>query len=146
MDHYRHQSTDMIVSNAKKILGLEYKVIGYGVFRVVFDLNNGYVLKVAIRRQGLDCNATEVHLYRNCSQDLRKHLCPVKAFGHGWMIMEKMSQQVPDDLDHRKKISALIKEFRENGIRPGDLNPENLALSNDGDIIIIDYGHFNRNV
>ncbi|MFC0271906.1 hypothetical protein ACFFIX_10630 [Metabacillus herbersteinensis] len=147
MEQYSYQSTDRIVRKAKKILGLKYPVIGYGVFRIVFDLNNGYVLKVAISRQGQKCNENEVEIYKECPRHLRKHLCLVKEYGHGWIIMKKMTQQVSmNDRNQRKKISELSDKFWESGIRPRDIKSDNLALSNEGDIIFIDYGNFNRSI
>ncbi|MBM7587450.1 hypothetical protein JOC86_004023 [Bacillus pakistanensis] len=141
------ESTSQIASNAKKTMGLKYKIIGHGVFRIVYDLNNGYVLKVAIRRKGLGCNETEMKTYRNSPTHLRKHLCPVKEYGHGWIIMKKMDRLSPMmEKSHKHKISEIKSEFLQHGIIPKDIKEENIALSNEGEIIVIDYGHFREEV
>ncbi|WP_079526045.1 hypothetical protein [Halobacillus hunanensis] len=145
MEKYGHYNDERIARKAKKKMGLSYDVLGYGTFRIVFDLNNGYVLKVVTRRMGFLSNELEVNLFRDCPNHLRNYLCPVKEFGHGWIIMRKMTRKVSmEERDHRKKLVKLEDAFLKEGIHPGDLNEENLALSHKGDLVVIDYGHFSR--
>ncbi len=57
--------------------------------------------------------------------------------------MKKMPREVPLDQEYANKISSLITTFKENGIKPKDMKKKrNLALSNKGKIIVIDYGNF----
>jgi hypothetical protein len=117
--------------------------LGHGVFRIVYDLGNGYVLKVAIRKSGISCNNKEFNIYKNSPQHLQKRLCPVKEYGHGWIIMKKMTRKVSmAERSHRRQISELAREFLAYGIEPRDLKKDNLASSSKGDIVIVDYGHF----
>jgi len=130
------------IKKAKSILKLKYKVIGYGYHRIVYDLNNNYVLKIAIRGRGLRSNKTEFEIYKNCPPKLREHLCPVKEFGHGWIIMEKFSLEVPKNEIYNEKLSRLKKRFLKAGIIPEDIKKSNMMLSKENKIIIIDYGNF----
>lgn len=124
-----------------KTLGLKYKKIGNGRTRIVFDLENGYVLKVALNCHGIWGNEKEYKLFFNSPSHIQKHLCPIKDFGYGWNIMEKMTQ-TPSKKEYSEKLSLLIKKFKENGIEPDDIKKKNLALSEDGEIIVIDYAMF----
>lgn len=130
------------VERAIKSLQLKYTIIGNGKNRIVFDLENGYVLKVALNNWGMKSNKKEYKLFFNSPSHIQKHLCPVIESGYGWIIMKKMTQKIPSDKEYDKKISQLIKIFKENGIEPKDIKEKNLALSENGEFIVIDYGNF----
>jgi hypothetical protein len=139
-------------NKATSIMQLNYHIIGGGKHRIVFDLNNEYVLKVAISEWGLLSNENEFVFYHHCTDHLRKYLCPAVELGRGWLIMKKMLIKVPEDEESHKKLSLLEAKFVENGIIPGDVRRKkvkpggikrgNLALSDEGEIVIIDYGNF----
>jgi hypothetical protein len=144
MKRYKDLSLEEKISKCKRRLKLNYKVIGNGKHRIVYDLNNGYVLKVAITNWGVENNKTEFDMYTNCPRQLRNNLCPVKEHGEGWIIMNKVDTNTPVDSKYKKKLRQLKKEFIENGINPKDMWRENLALSEEMEIIVIDYGNFHR--
>jgi hypothetical protein len=123
-------------------LQLKYEIIGNGKNRIVYDLENGYVLKVALNNWGMKSNKKEYKLFNNSPSQLRKYLCPVMEFGNGWIIMEKMTEKVPTDNEYDIKFSQFIKVFKENGIEPRDIKDKNLALSENGEFVAIDYGNF----
>jgi hypothetical protein len=108
----------------------------------VFDLENGYVLKVAINDWGMKSNKQEYKLFFNSPSLIQKHLCPVIEFGYGWIIMKKMIQKIPLDQEYDIKIAQFIKLFMENGIEPKDIKDKNLALSENGELVAVDYGNF----
>ena len=139
MNDYKDESYEQRINYIKSNLRLNYKFIGAGWNRIVYDLQNGYVLKVAIRDCGFLSNEREYHLYTHGPPRLRKHLCPVKKYGHGWIIMEKVDLKPPINQSFNKK---LIKTFLRAGIEPHDLKVANLGLSKKGKIIVIDYGNF----
>ena len=63
MNHYEgYQKAE----DAKRTLQFKYKIIGYGWHRIVYDLNNGYILKVSTSNHGLESNTTEYKVYTNC--------------------------------------------------------------------------------
>lgn len=135
----RHQR----LNDAERILQLKYKIIAKGGRRMVYDLENGYVLKVAITNWGLKSNETEFNIYTHCLPELQKYLCPVKSFGNGWIIMIKMDLKVPEKIFKEKK-PQLKNEFLKVGIRTMDLTRFNTRLSEKGEIIVIDYGEFRQ--
>ncbi|NRD79775.1 hypothetical protein HPT25_20775 [Bacillus sp. BRMEA1] len=128
------------ISVAKKSLKLNYDIIGNGFFRIVYDLGNGYVLKVAISNSGIESNKTEYEIYNKCSPKIRNSLCPVIQYGHGWIIMKKLTRKIPEITPNM--ILRLKNQFLTYGIIPHDLKRDNLALSNRDTITVIDYGNF----
>ncbi|KRD85895.1 hypothetical protein ASE51_27300 [Bacillus sp. Root147] len=141
MHHYKDTSKSQRANKAKEILQLKYKKIGNGRQRIVYDLNNGYVLKVALTEFGIQNNKTEFKIYNHCRANLRKHLCPVKEVGHGWIIMKKMDIKVPDGI-YNKELTQLKNKFLAAGIRPRDMGNSNIRLSKKGKITVVDYGNF----
>jgi hypothetical protein len=146
MNYYEDQDRKQKVKNAKRTLRFKYKIIGYGWHRIVYKLNNGYILKVAISNHGFKSNETEYKVYTNCPSELRKSLCPVKEIGHGWIIMEKMASYIPVTKVSSEKLSELENKFLKYRIDPKDImNRSNLVLSKTGEITVIDYGDFIMN-
>ncbi|MDD9781738.1 hypothetical protein PVE99_04920 [Priestia megaterium] len=139
--HNKDTSKSQRANKAKTILQLKYQKIGNGRQRIVYDLNNGYVLKVALTKKGIQCNKREFKIYNHCRADLRKHLCPVKEVGRFWIIMEKMDIKVPNGI-YNKEVTQLKNKFLAAGIRPRDMGNSNIRLSKKGKITVIDYGHF----
>jgi hypothetical protein len=123
---------------ARAKLRLPYRRLGHGVHRLVYDLGNGFVLKVAISLRGMKCNELEHRLYASCTKPIKKHLCPVVEFGQGWIVMKKM--KVPCTGKHHK-LKLLRKKFRKAGILPKDMRRANLATYK-GRIVVVDYGNF----
>jgi len=141
MHHYKDNSKSQRANKAKEILQLEHKMIGNGRNRIVYDLNNGYVLKVALTEWGIQSNKTEFKIYNHCPVDLREHLCLVKEDGHGWIIMKKMEIEVPDEI-YNKELTQLKNKFLAAGIKPKDMWKSNMRLSKKGKITVVDYGNF----
>jgi len=139
-----HSETERMknINMARKTLQLKYNEVEVGWYRIVYDLNNGYVLKVAHNSTGIYCNENEYEIYRNSPPHIQKLLCPVKDYSYGWIIMEKMDQKVPLQKKYDDKMDQLFNIFKDNGINPIDFKRHNLALSNNGEIIVIDYGDF----
>lgn len=142
MRKYIFEHPRWMAETAEEVLNLDYPVLGYGAFRIVFDLGNGYVLKVVTRKGGFISNDAEVDIYHHSPAHLRKHLCPVKAYGDGWLIMKKMTTAPEPPV--RKELEKMVKQFQKEGIFPKDLKKDNLAKGSKGEIIFIDYGNFHR--
>ncbi|KQU15119.1 hypothetical protein ASG61_29735 [Bacillus sp. Leaf75] len=142
MKQYKTQDKEWMTKAAVRALKLDYKIIGYGYERVTYDLRNGYVLKVATSELGLKSNKNEFIIYNNCHAKLKEHLCPIKDFGYGWIIMKKMTVPVPRTERYDNQLKYLKKRFRKYGVRPKDLVRPNLALTKKGKIVFIDYGDF----
>ncbi|MDQ0218050.1 hypothetical protein ELQ35_01500 [Peribacillus cavernae] len=144
MRQYRFRSIKEKIKKAKNTLKLKYNVIGSGVNRIVYDLNNGYIVKIAISNLGLKSNETEFDIYTHCPQEIKRYLCPMKEFGHGWIIMKKMKAKVPWQIIEITKLVDLQVKFVSYGILPLDLRMANVALSDENEIAVVDYGHFIR--
>jgi hypothetical protein len=128
---------------------LDYPRLGAGKHRVVYDLGDGRVLKVALVPKGIECNSREASLYRKAPPDLKKHLCPVLAAGPGWLAMKKMTKKVPKTRRYAKRLRRIQKLSESFGVRISDLfsrrtgNPRrnNIRLSDEGRIVLIDYAN-----
>ena len=127
---------------AKNTLNFKYKMIGHGFNRIVYDLDNGYILKIALSYVGLIGNANEAYLYNNCNDEVKKYFCPVKEFGTGWIIMKKMDTKVSYTIMEYTKLIELELKFLSYGIIPIDLRLANVAFSEDDEMVVIDYGLF----
>lgn len=142
MKKWENKGSFSKVSMAKSTLRLKYKVYGKGYTRIVYDMGNNYVLKVALSNLGLKCNKTEFEIFTHSPPDIKKHLCPVIQYGNGWIIMEKIPFKVPDNNRFNHQMMQLKNKFRSHGIIPIDFKKENLALSKGQIIKVIDYGNF----
>lgn len=127
---------------AQRTLDLPYHVIGYGLNRLVYDLGSGYVLKIAFSEIGLICNTQEHTLYDNSNPEIRNYLCPVLAKGDGWIVMKKMERKASIKIENLEKLSKLSLIFLLHGIIPVDLRLANVALTDDNQMVVIDYGLF----
>ncbi|OLO28598.1 hypothetical protein BTR23_16895 [Alkalihalophilus pseudofirmus] len=58
--------------------------------------------------------------------------------------MERMSTKVPENIIYKIKLNQLKENFVREGIEPKDMKRGNLALSKEGEIIVIDYGNFKK--
>ncbi|GHH98878.1 hypothetical protein [Neobacillus kokaensis] len=127
---------------AQRTLNLPYNIIGHGFNRMVYDLGSGYVLKIAFSEIGLICNTQEHNLYNISNPKIRNYLCPVLAKGDGWIVMKKMERKASINIENLEKLSRLSLLFLLNGIIPVDLRLANIALTDDNQMVVIDYGLF----
>lgn len=130
------------VSTARKTLKFKYKMVGHGFNRVVFDLNNGYILKIALSEVGLISTANEAYIYNNCNEEVKKYLCPVKEYGTGWIIMKKMDINMARAIMEYPKLIKLELKFLKYGIIPIDLRFANVGFTENDEMVVIDYGLF----
>jgi hypothetical protein len=127
----------------------ENKMIGSGRNRVVYDLDNGYVLKVARCKTGVRHNKREIEIYKSSTSPIRKHLAKIKDYGKLWLIMKKHDREFPQSKKCNKKLKKLKSQFIKKDIDPKDMfynnnesKGKNLRLDHKGKIIVIDYGAF----
>lgn len=144
------QSRRESYSYAQKHLILPYPEIGCGKHRIVFDLQNGYVLKVALSVKGVTNNKIEAKLYQSVRSSLRKYLAPVIDHGKGWVIMERFDVRLDDTDDHIRLCKKMMNTFRKKGVQPNDIflkrknkiKKSNIRLNQEGELVVIDYGNF----
>ncbi|WP_126427808.1 hypothetical protein [Brevibacillus marinus] len=126
------------------------KMIGQGVYRRVYDLGNGYVLKVAKSKAGRRSNKKEVKLYLSSPYRVRKYLGKIVGFKEDYssLIMKKYDQSIPETEKYRAKCFKVTRKFRKKRIFPYDIihrgkpNPRNVRVKPNGRIVVIDYGNF----
>nr|WP_271716029.1 hypothetical protein [Anaeromicropila herbilytica] len=147
MDTYYNQ----INSNIRKG---KYKLLGSGSGRRVYDLGNGYVVKVAKNRKGIAQNKTEYEISSNDPSDV---FARVKAMSDDsiFLVMEKAQRL--KDLSYVRQYYHVynnrqlfqINELRDFYVYNDLLVPDLYRCVNwgmiDGKPVIIDYG-FTKNV
>jgi hypothetical protein len=123
-------------------------VIGSGKYRTVYDLGNGFVIKITTSKLGIIINKREGKMYESVPSRIRKYLAQIKKYGKGWIIMKKYDRQVPKSQSYKKKVLNMKSTFRKNGVIPNDVwrhgRPQykNIRLKSNGQIVVIDYGNF----
>ncbi len=123
-------------------LDLPYPYIGAGKSRMVFDLDETHVLKIAYKKAALNTNDREVRLYRTVPSKLRKYLSTIKDYGDGWIVMEKWEQRVPKSIE-KKKLPGLKKKFAGEGFRLTDAGRNNIRWNPKKErIVMIDYANY----
>lgn len=140
--HHFFETTAQRMTSATKTLNLQYEMIGHGYNRIVYDLDNGYILKVALSEVGMVANANEAHIYNNCREEVRKYICPVSEYDSGWIIMKKMDTSVRHAVLDYMKLIKLEIIFLKYGMIPIDLRIANVAFSEEQEMVVIDYGLF----
>jgi hypothetical protein len=121
---------------AQKEIPPSIKVIGRGATRVVVELDDTRVLKVA--RPHLEAiNLREANVWRDCPPHLRRHLCPVlEADPNGrWLVMARC-QDITDRDAYRGALTELIKVLRP--LKIGEIGWGNVGLLN-GHLVQYDY-------
>ncbi|MFD0696339.1 hypothetical protein ACFQZT_19930 [Paenibacillus sp. GCM10027628] len=133
------------------------KILGSGGTRVVYDLDNGYVIKIAKSQKGIRCNKMEVTLYRSSPNAIKKYFAPIINYDkvYRWLIMKKYIQKFPSDsLIYKRQLRQLVKKFLDQGIIPSkgigryynpyapNLRLKHLRLKGSKQIVVIDYGGF----
>ncbi|RKN64598.1 hypothetical protein [Paenibacillus ginsengarvi] len=127
------------------------KVVGGGMSRIVYDLGNGYVLKIAQSKDGIISNKREVTIYKSAPLILKKHLGHIKKYGDGysWIVMKGYHLNFKKTDRIMRKLITMKADFRKYGIIPSDItskngnpNNKNIRRKPNGEIVIIDYGDF----
>lgn len=73
------------------------KAINYGTRRIVYDLENGTVLKIAKSKIGVESNMTEVKIYKSSHFPIKNHLGQFLKYedDYSWLIMKRYTQPFP---------------------------------------------------
>lgn len=132
----------------------KYRYIGSGSSRQVFDLGNGYVIKVARNRAGMAQNESEYRISCYDKSDLFAKVVPVSN-DLRFLIMEKADKiyNISDvwkyfnvnskvELFNLKELKDIMKNYN---LLMSDLNRKSSWGMINGKPVIIDYG-FTREV
>jgi hypothetical protein len=132
-------------------MAINKKIVGVGARRIVYDLGNGYVLKVAKSKYGIKSNKREVIIFNSSPARLKKLLGEITdyEYKYHWVTMKKYTHKFPHLKEYKRKLYQLRRLFRNYGIMPyevvsrkGEPNYQNLRLKKNGRIVVIDYGNF----
>ncbi len=137
---------DNIVINIRQ---KKYSLIGYGTGRVVYDLGNGYVVKVAKNKKGIAQNKAENQIYSmNDTEYFAKILAVSEDFR--FLIMEKAERISSISVVWRHfqvrnnrelfRLSIFQKFVTQYHLIMGDLYRRSSWGIVNGKLVIIDYG------
>lgn len=125
--------------------------MGAGRTRVVYDLGDGRVMKIAKSKNGIVCNRTEVTMYRSSLKSIKTYLAEIFDYdkSYHWLTMKKYDRKFPNSPKYSRKLMILVKLFRLNGMIPSKgvgrydkpYRP-NLRIKRNRQIVVIDYGGF----
>lgn len=127
------------------------KLIGIGSTRLVFELSDRKVLKLAVSEKGIESNKTEVSMFIYASSEIREHLgCIIKYDSkYKWLVMEKYKINLRQTEFNERQVRRLVITFRKHGIiakdiiyENGKINRKNVSLINKRHVVVIDYGKF----
>ncbi|WP_409292565.1 hypothetical protein [Peribacillus sp. SCS-37] len=127
---------------AVDILNLPYKKLGIGQNRMVFDMENGFVLKIPLSAVGAVSNRREFYLFNSSSPEIKQYLCPVAEWGEGWVVMEKADCSQQHHTSSLRQLLSMQSKFLKHKILPIDLRPGNAGINKQGKVVIFDYGLF----
>lgn len=131
------------------------KFIAEGAGRRVYDLGNGYVVKLARNKRGKMENFNEHYIYQNAPEYIKKHLNPVVYLDEKYLIAPKVETlqdyikrtDNKDNIPFDDYVSFFGKsEFLEFLLKTYQLDDFDLGYMFNwgiinGDIVLIDYGY-----
>lgn len=100
---------DKIYKMDFKEIRRRYDYLGQGISRIVFGLNEKYVIKLAKGREGFYQNSVEIYVYDNAKK-YRKFLCPIMR-GKKELIL--MKRAIPLSSYTNSEIVDLRKMFKD---------------------------------
>lgn len=142
---------------SKKEISNKYQYLGEGGGRVIYSINNNYVIKLSKFYGGYRQCETEDYIYHNVQQHLKKYLCPVVWYKEDMLIMRKAIPLAKKRKEKHKNafkflgvskedtlyinIQELIENFN---LLYGDIESLSSWGILDNRIMLIDYGCTNE--
>lgn len=74
---------------SKREIDARFQLFGEGGGRLIYALDNNYVIKLSKFDGGLKQCRAEHYIYNNAQEDLKKYLCPVVWYKEDMLIMRK---------------------------------------------------------
>jgi hypothetical protein len=129
--------------------------LGAGSARRVYDLQDGFVLKVAKNKRGINECANEAYIYENIILKYKEFLCPVIQHQEKYIIMPKITTYtellVFKEITHKQFDNEIMKleyvqELIDYLITKYDIDEFDLAYSFNWGIykektVLLDYGN-----
>ncbi len=127
----------------------EYRLMGFGSCRRVYNLNNGYVVKVARDIRGIEQNKNEYQIHSNCLSGFFAEIAYISEdFKLLVMARAKRIKKMRTvysfykvkGMDSLLKVNNLVQDLKNNDLGTGDLRRASSWGLIDGEPVIIDYG------
>lgn len=148
---------EKIYSSDKYTLAKQYEFLGEGASRVVYGIDENFVVKVAKNKTGHYQCSTENYIYSNISAENKKYFCPVILYKKN-MIFMRRATPFTDLLDRKrgsifdytsiKKDSVFFKNVRKISKHFDLLYPDIKSITSWGILdekpVLIDYGCTNE--
>lgn len=131
----------------------DYKFLGQGASRIVYAINDAYVVKLSKNRTGKYQCRTEYYIYNNIDKKYKKYFCPIVWYKEGMIVM-KRAETFSEILGLRhgsifeytsiKRNSEFFKTLKKIATHYDLLYPDIKAISSWGILeqkpVLIDYG------
>lgn len=122
-----------------KLHNHEYSRIGAGSGRVVYDLDNGYVLKVSKNAKGIAQNKAEYKISNSGISDVFAKVIDVSD-DYKFLVMEKASKAKNFNIRKHIITNSIFKELESTNLLPADLERNASWGIINKEPVIIDYG------
>lgn len=66
-----------------------FEYLGEGISRIVYGINDQWVIKIAKGREGLYQNKVELYVFKHCGTRFRKYLCPIVWYRQDMLVMPR---------------------------------------------------------
>lgn len=141
---------DRIYYMDKSSIERNFVYIGEGISRATFAISEDFVAKFATCLDGIDQCKLEYKIFKNCSRNFRKHLCPVIWHRSGMIVMRRAKPltEITDiptvDINRMGFDKRSMKELKHIIKKYNLLYEDILATSSWGELdnrpVLIDYG------
>ena len=148
---------DIIYMNYESIRR-NFPLIGEGSGRIVFQIENDFVLKFPKNKMGALQSKVENNIYDKCETKLRKYLCPIYMYKNDRLIMLRTMPLIQivgykglkiNQVFRMKNEESFYKDIERLAKKNDLLVPDVMAVSswgiiNDKKPYLIDYGCTNK--
>lgn len=87
-----------------------FKYLGEGISRIVYAIDDNYVIKLSKGIEGKYQSNVEKHIYNNVNDYFKTYLCPIVWFKPGMMVMLR-AKPLKNHIHHRKvDLSKIITD------------------------------------
>ena len=153
MSKDENMSIREILELNKEDLDNHFEVLGHGAGRIVYAINDDYVLKVAKNESGIKQCANEIYIYQSVEPKYKKYLCPILGYApdRNLMLRANPFRKLPNrkhtsifdvyDVSHPDRFEKDIEKLTYNyDLLHGDaFSATSWGLLGDK-LVMIDYG------
>lgn len=97
-----------IFSMSGKEINRNFEYLGEGAGRIIYAIDDIYVIKLSKFRGGYRQCETENYIYNNINEDLKRYLCPVVWYNEDMVIMRRAIPLAKRKEDKNKNIFKML--------------------------------------